>query len=193
MAQVRQQKSAAWARYAQPAVVQQTSGVSPRVACEQLEQMARKLNNAHAEINRYQTRLFACEREMIALRKENAALEAACEQLREEAAQAAAEAEKLREELNGSAQSEAPAEEPAPEDCPAEAVPETQPDAPVEAAPEAMSEPSAEPAPAAEPEAPAPVQQAEPQPPAEPEWQPKTELEHLSVELMNWFDQMMGA
>ena len=48
--------------------------------------------------------------------------------------------------------------------------------------------------PAAEtPEQPAPAQEAAQQPPAEPEWKPKTELEHLSVELMNWFDEMMGV
>ena len=29
--------------------------------------------------------------------------------------------------------------------------------------------------------------------PAQPDWKPQTQLEHLSVELMNWFDDMMGA
>ena len=28
---------------------------------------------------------------------------------------------------------------------------------------------------------------------AQPDWKPQTRLEHLSVELMNWFDDMMGA
>ena len=27
----------------------------------------------------------------------------------------------------------------------------------------------------------------------QPDWKPQTRLEHLSVELMNWFDDMMGA
>ena len=42
-------------------------------------------------------------------------------------------------------------------------------------------------------EMPRPEQQAAAQPPEEPEWKPRTELEHLSVELINWFDEMMGA
>mgnify|MGYP006902555317 CR=1 FL=1 len=67
MAQGRQQRSAAWSHYAQPAAVQPTTVVNARVACEQLEQMSRKLAAARAEISRYQTRLFACERQMIAL------------------------------------------------------------------------------------------------------------------------------
>ena len=99
MAQGRQQRSAAWPHYAQPAAVQPTTVVNARVACEQLEQMSRKLAAARAEISRYQTRLFACERQMLALRKENAALEAACEQAREEAQRSAEEAEKLRAAL----------------------------------------------------------------------------------------------
>lgn len=171
MAQGRQQRSAAWSHYAQPAAVQPTTVVNARVACEQLEQMSRKLAAARAEISRYQTRLFACERQMIALRKENAALEAACEQAREEARRSAEETEQLRAALQQN--SCAPAAQPA-----------------EEALPEAASEPE----PAAEtPEQPAPAQEAAQQPPAEPEWKPKTELEHLSVELMNWFDEMMGA
>ena len=96
MAQGRQQRSAAWSHYAQPAAVQPTTVVNARGACEQLEQMSRKLAAARAEISRYQTRLFACERQMIALRKENAALEAACEQAREEARRSAEETEQLR-------------------------------------------------------------------------------------------------
>lgn len=180
MAQGRQQRSAAWSHYAQPAAVQPTTVVNARVACEQLEQMSRKLAAARAEISRYQTRLFACERQMIALRKENAALEAACEQAREEARRSAEETEQLRAALQQN--SCAPAAQPA-----EEALPEP-------AAPAPMPEAASEPVPAAEtPEQPVPAQEAAQQPPAEPEWKPKTELEHLSVELMNWFDEMMGA
>ncbi len=173
MAQARQD-SALRSRYAQSAVMQAVAGVNTRTACAQLEQLERKLAAAHAEIRRYQTKLFACEREMIALRKENAELETACEQAREEAAQAAAQAEQL---LQAQAQ----------EICVQE--PETEPAHPEaeEAAPQGSEE---EPA---LPETPEPEQQAAPQPPAEPEWKPKTELEHLSVELINWFDEMMGA
>lgn len=176
MAQGRQQRSAAWPHYAQPAAVQPTTVVNARVACEQLEQMSRKLAAARAEISRYQTRLFACERQMLALRKENAALEAACEQAREEAQRSAEEAEKLRAalRLDDDVPAVLPEEEPVAEVAAPEPVPET------EAQPEA-------------PEQPAPAQETAPQAPAEPEWKPETELEHLSVELMNWFDEMMGA
>ena len=40
----------------------------------QLEQLSRKLNAANAELRRYETRMFAYERTMLALRKENAEL-----------------------------------------------------------------------------------------------------------------------
>lgn len=180
MAQGRQQRNAAWPHYAQPAVVQQAAVVNARTACEQLEQMSRKLAAARAEINRYQTRLFACERQMLALRKENAALEAACEQAREEAQRSAEEAEKLRAALRLDDDVPAVLPEPQPEEEPvAEA-----------AAPEPVPETEAQPE---APEQPAPAQETAPQAPAEPEWKPETELEHLSVELMNWFDEMMGA
>ena len=42
----------------------------------QLEQLSRKLNAANAELRRYETRMFAYERTMLALRKENAELTA---------------------------------------------------------------------------------------------------------------------
>ena len=167
MAQGRQQNNAVWPRYVQPAIVQQAvAAPGPRAVCEQLEQLNRKLAAAHAEIRRYQTRLFACERQMIALRKENAELEAACEQAQEEALQ-------LRAALQ-----DAHAAEPEQPDAPAAAAAEEQ------AAPEPPEEPAAP-----EPE---PPQESAPQP-AEPEWQPKTELEHLSVELIKWFDEMMDT
>lgn len=76
---------------------------------DKLQQLTRKLEAAHAEIRRYQTRLFACERQMIALRRENADLEAACEQAREELQMAVARAEKAEQQaaqeacLSGSA------------------------------------------------------------------------------------------
>lgn len=180
MAQGRQQRSAAWSHYAQPAAVQSTTVVNARVACEQLEQMSRKLAAARAEISRYQTRLFACERQMLALRKENAALEAACEQAREEAQRSAEEAEKLRAALRLDDDVPAVLPEPQPEEEPVAEAAASEPVPETEAQPEA-------------PEQPAPAQETAPQAPAEPEWKPETELEHLSVELMNWFDEMMGA
>ena len=55
-------------------------------------------------------------------------------------------------------------------------------------------EPSAAQSPRPEPEAEQPPQPGpEPPRPAQPDWKPQTRLEHLSVELMNWFDDMMGA
>ena len=49
-----------------------------------LEQLSRKLNAANAELRRYETRMFAYERTMLALRKENAELTVRCEELRSE-------------------------------------------------------------------------------------------------------------
>ena len=161
MAQGRQQRNAAWPHYAQPAVVQQAAVVNARTACEQLEQMSRKLAAARAEINRYQTRLFACERQMIALRRENADLEAACEQAREELQMAVARAEKAEQQA---------AQRPA---CPEVPVQAPTPEPPEEAV-ACCARPAAQPA-------------AQP----EPVWQPETELEKLSVELLRRFDEMM--
>ena len=129
-----------------------------------MEQLNRKLAAASAEILRYQTRLFACERQMAALRQENAQLEAACEQARQEAECAGAHAEQLRQELARHAEAVRPV--------------------PVAAHTPPQPEPSAAQSPQPEPETPQPAQ---------PDWKPQTRLEHLSVELMNWFDDMMGA
>lgn len=112
---------------------------------------------AHAEIRRYQTRLFACERQMIALRRENADLEAACEQAREELQMAVARAEKAEQQA---------AQRPA---CPEVPVQAPTPEPPEEAV-ACCTRPAAQP---------------------EPVWQPETELEKLSVELLRRFDEMM--
>ena len=77
MAQGRQQNNGSRQRCAQSAAAK-TSAEPPKAVCAQLEQLNRKLAAASAEILRYQTRLFACERQMAALRQENAQLEAAC-------------------------------------------------------------------------------------------------------------------
>ena len=179
MAQLRQENKALRQRFAQQAAAQATASVRAE-GSDKLQQLTRKLEAAHAEIRRYQTRLFACERQMLALRKENAALEAACEQAREEAQRSAEEAEKLRAALRLDDDVPAVLPEPQPEEEP---VAETAASEPV---PETEAQPEA-------PEQPAPAQETAPQAPAEPEWKPETELEHLSVELMNWFDEMMGA
>ena len=94
MAQGRQQNNGSRQRCAQSAAAKALAE-PPKAVCAQLEQMNRKLAAASAEILRYQTRLFACERQMAALRQENAQLEAACEQARQEAECASAHAEQL--------------------------------------------------------------------------------------------------
>lgn len=152
MAQGRQQNNGSRQRCAQSAAAK-APAEPPKAVCAQLEQMNRKLAAASAEILRYQTRLFACERQMAALRQENAQLEAACEQARQEAECASAHAEQLRQELARHAEAVRPV-------------------------------PVAEQPPQPGPEA---------SQPAQPDWKPQTRLEHLSVELMNWFDDMMGA
>ena len=146
MAQLRQENKALRQRFAQQAAAQAAASVRAE-GSDKLQQLTRKLEAAHAEIRRYQTRLFACERQMIALRRENADLEAACEQAREEAAQTPA-------------CPEVPVQAPTPE--------------PPEEAVACCARPAAQPA-------------AQP----EPVWQPETELEKLSVELLRRFDEMM--
>lgn len=165
MAQGRQQSSASRQRCAMPSAPV-APAETPKAVCAQLEQLNRRLAAAHAEIRRYQTRLFACERQMAALRQENAELEAACAEAQEQAARTA---EQLQAALGSGTQSgdpQGPPQAPEPE-SEAQPLPE-------------QAQPQAAPA-------------CAPQPPAQPEWQPKTRLEHLSVELMNWFDDMMGA
>ena len=153
MAQGRQQNNGSRQRCAQSAAAKALAE-PPKAVCAQLEQMNRKLAAASAEILRYQTRLFACERQMAALRQENAQLEAACEQARQEAVRPV----------------------------------------PVAAHTPPQPEPSAAQSPRPEPEAEQPPQPGPEAPqPAQPDWKPQTRLEHLSVELMNWFDDMMGA
>lgn len=173
MAQGRQQNNGSRQRCAQSAAAK-APAEPPKAVCAQLEQMNRKLAAASAEILRYQTRLFACERQMAALRQENAQLEAACEQSRQEAECASAHAEQLRQELARHAEAVRPV--------------------PVAAHTPPQPEPSAAQSPRPEPEAEQPPQPGPEAPqPAQPDWKPQTRLEHLSVELMNWFDDMMGA
>ena len=67
MAQLRQENKALRQRFAQQAAAQAAASVRAE-GSDKLQQLTRKLEAAHAEIRRYQTRLFACERQMIALR-----------------------------------------------------------------------------------------------------------------------------
>ena len=65
----------------------------------QLEQLSRQLNAANAELRRYETRMFAYERTILALRKENADLSARCDVLHAEVEKLTAEALKPLTEL----------------------------------------------------------------------------------------------
>lgn len=166
MAQIRQENSALRQRLAQQAAVQTAAVVSADAVREQLDQLHRKLSAARAEIRRYQTRMFAFERQMIALRRENAELEAACERAQEEALQAAARAEKAERSLQ-QAREQAAA-------CP----PQPAPEPPAEEAAVCCAAPV--------------LPQPEASPVQEPAWQPTTELEKLSVELIQQFDAWMA-
>lgn len=127
----------------------------------EIELLTKRLAEAQAEIRRYETRLFAYERAMVALRKENADLQALCEKARE--------GEAL----------------PPPE-------PTTQP--PVLEKPELPV--IHFPAPARD----AGLAQTGPAGNIEtlldtgtPEWEPKTKLDHLSVDIISQLEQLMGT
>lgn len=98
---------------------------------------------------------------MIALRRENADLEAACEQAREELQMAVARAEKTEQQA---------ARTPACPEVPVQAPPPEPPEEAVACCARSAAQPAAQP---------------------EPVWQPETELEKLSVELLRRFDEMM--
>ena len=79
MAQGRQQNNGSRQRCAQSAAAK-APAEPPKAVCAQLEQMNRKWQRPVRKFCAIKTRLFACERQMAALRQENAQLEAACEQ-----------------------------------------------------------------------------------------------------------------
>ena len=62
----------------------------------QLEQLSRKLSAANAELRRYETRMFAYERTMLDLRKENSDLKIRCEELSKELDKAYADLQELK-------------------------------------------------------------------------------------------------
>ena len=148
-----------------------------RLQSGEVEALNRRLSAANAEIRRYQTRLFACEREVVALRQENAELEALCDQAR-------------KNEL-------LPPKTPQPPVLdqpglpvivfPGQAEQET-------ALPEAV--PQSTPAPQAAEPAPAP-KAAEPEevresPFAQKDWKPTTRLDYLSVDIVHQLEALMG-
>ena len=73
------------------------SAAAPEASEEKtrLEQLSRKLNDANAELRRYETRMFAYERTMLDLRKENAELHTRCDELRKEVEELSAAALRL--------------------------------------------------------------------------------------------------
>ncbi len=93
MVQTERETGALRGQFARQAAVQVSAAAQAESARAQAEQLSRKLAAARAEVRRYQTRMFAFERTLLALKHENAELEAACEQAREQLEQANARAE----------------------------------------------------------------------------------------------------
>ena len=93
MVQTERETGALRGQFARQAAVQASAVAQAESARAQAEQLSRKLAAARAEVRRYQTRMFAFERTLLALKHENAELEAACEQAREQLEQANARAE----------------------------------------------------------------------------------------------------
>lgn len=151
MAQTQQENRALRQELARKAAAQTVTTAQADSMRQQMEKLARRLAAAKAQIRRYQTRLFAYERSMIALRKENAELEAKYNQ-----------AQQL-------CQQQVQQSTPPPQETAAQAPAKPKPK-PVQKTP------------------PKPVVKAVPK--AEP-WVPRTELERLSVELMDQMTRLM--
>lgn len=151
MAQTQQENRALRQELARKAAAQTVTAAQADGMRQQMEKLARRLAAAKAQIRRYQTRLFAYERSMIALRKENAELEAKYNQ-----------AQQL-------CQQQVQQSTPPPQETAAQAPAKPKPK-PVQKTP------------------PKPVVKAVPK--AEP-WVPRTELERLSVELMDQMTRLM--
>ena len=94
MVQTERETGALRGQFARQAAVQASAAAQAESARAQAEQLSRKLAAARAEVRRYQTRMFAFERTLLALKHDNAELEAACEQAWEQLELANARAEK---------------------------------------------------------------------------------------------------
>lgn len=151
MAQTQQENRALRQELARKAAAQTVTAAQADSMRQQMEKLARRLAAAKAQIRRYQTRLFAYERSMIALRKENAELEAKYNQVQQ------------------LCQQQVQQSTPPPQETAAQAPAKPKPK-PVQKTP------------------PKPVVKAVPK--AEP-WVPRTELERLSVELMDQMTRLM--
>lgn len=177
MVQTERETGALRGQFARQVAVQASAAAQAESARAQAEQLSRKLAAARAEVRRYQTRMFAFERTLLALKHDNAELEAACEQAWEQLEQANARAEKAeaacrRAEAALAAMRQTAPETPAQPDTAPEAVPQC------EAAPETEESLCA-------------PEQALPPEPVQPAWRPETRLEQMAAELMGWFDAMM--
>lgn len=143
-----------------PGIVPASGGQSAPAASE-IELLRRKLAEANAEIRRYETRLFAYERAMLDLRRENAELQALCEQAR--------------------------AGETLPEPTPQPAVPVLEkPELPVIHFPAPARD-------AGVAQGPLPGEIETLLDTGTPEWEPKTKLDHLSVDIISQLEQLMGT
>lgn len=183
MVQTERETGALRGQFARQVTVQASAAAQAESARAQAEQLSRKLAAARAEVRRYQTRMFAFERTLLALKHDNAELETACEQAWEQQLELAnARAEKAEAACRRAEAALAAIQQTAPE-TPA------QPDTIPEAVPqcEAVEEQSA---PETEELLCAP-EQALPPEPAQSAWQPETRLEQMAAELMGWFDAMM--
>lgn len=158
MAQIVQENSALRQELARQNAAQVVASAAAEDAQSQLELLNRKLAAAQSEIRRYQTRLFACERALLALRRENAELEAACEKAREGTLLP-----------------------PQPPQLPVLDAPDV-PEFAVSAAAERISVPACTSRPGAAPD---------PAVPKEGGWEPTTELERLSVFLLDQMQRLM--
>lgn len=112
MVQTERETGALRGQFARQVAVQASAAAQAESARAQAEQLSRKLAAARAEVRRYQTRMFAFERTLLALKHDNAELEAACEQAWEQLEQANARAEKAEAACR---RAEAAPEQPAPE------------------------------------------------------------------------------
>lgn len=143
-----------------PGIVPASGGQSAPAASE-TELLRRKLAEANAEIRRYETRLFAYERAMLDLRRENAELQALCEQAR--------------------------AGETLPEPTPPPTVPVLEkPELPVIHFPAPARD-------AGVAQGPLPGEIETLLDTGTPEWEPKTKLDHLSVDIISQLEQLMGT
>lgn len=143
-----------------PGIVPASGGQSAPAASE-TELLRRKLAEANAEIRRYETRLFAYERAMLDLRRENAELQALCEQAR--------------------------AGETLPEPTPQPTVPVLEkPELPVIHFPAPARD-------AGVAQGPLPGEIETLLDTGTPEWEPKTKLDHLSVDIISQLEQLMGT